>query len=64
MDSAIRLLLADVDGTLVTQNKVLTDQAIPPSIASRRRGALRGHERRPAAGHVDARGAPRLAPPP
>jgi Cof subfamily protein (haloacid dehalogenase superfamily) len=28
MDSAIRLLLADVDGTLVTPDKVLTDRAI------------------------------------
>jgi Cof subfamily protein (haloacid dehalogenase superfamily) len=28
MDSAIRLLLADVDGTLVTPDKVLTEQAV------------------------------------
>ena len=28
MDSAIRLLLADVDGTLVTPDKVLTDRAV------------------------------------
>jgi Cof subfamily protein (haloacid dehalogenase superfamily) len=28
MDSTIKLLLADVDGTLVTQDKVLTDRAI------------------------------------
>jgi len=28
MESTIKLLLADVDGTLVTQDKVLTDQAI------------------------------------
>ena len=28
MDNSIRLLLADVDGTLVTQDKVLTDRAV------------------------------------
>ena len=52
---AIRLLLADVDGTLVTQDKVLTDRAIAAVRKLKQAGdTLRDHQRPPAARHVDA----------
>jgi HAD superfamily hydrolase (TIGR01484 family) len=37
---AIRLLLADVDGTLVTQDKVLTDRAIAAVAKLKQAGIL------------------------
>ena len=37
---AIRMLLADVDGTLVTQDKILTDRAIAAVGKLKQAGAL------------------------
>ncbi len=57
---AIRLLLADVDGTLVTQDKVLTDRAIAAVGKLKQAGILfADHQRPPAARHVDAHRAAR-----
>ena len=51
----ISLVLADVDGTLVTEDKVLTQRAQAPSSALQRsRHPLRHHQRPAAAGHGDA----------
>ena len=53
----IRLLLADVDGTLVTHDKILTDRAIAAVHHLPRRGRpLRHHERPAATRHGDAPG--------
>ena len=40
MTLPIRLMLADVDGTLVTQDKVLTDEAIEAVHSLRKAGIL------------------------
>ena len=56
----IRLMLADVDGTLVTQDKVLTDRAIAAVAKLKQAGhSVRDHQRPPAARHVDAHRAAR-----
>ena len=63
--SPIRLMLADVDGTLVTQDKVLTDEAID---AVHRLGEaghpVRHHQRAPAPGHGHARSSRSTSRPP
>jgi len=46
----IRLLLADVDGTLVTQDKVLTDQTVAVAQQLRERHHAGDHQRRPPRG--------------
>ncbi len=53
--SLIRLVLADVDGSLVTQDKVLTPRALAAAEALRNGGRPLGdHQRPPAKGHEDA----------
>lgn len=57
----IRLLLADVDGTLVTQDKVLTELAKEAARAARRRHCVRHHQRPATPRHEYADGAARFA---
>ena len=55
----IRLMLADVDGTLVTQEKVLTERTIAAVHKLYRRGhPLRHHQRAPSPRDVHAHRTP------
>ena len=58
-DEPIRLFLADVDGTLVTQDKVLTDAAVAAVRSLRQAGVLFALTSGRPPGHGDAAGAPR-----
>ncbi len=56
---AIRLMVSDVDGTLITPDKVLTDRAVDAVGGLHDCGyRVRDHERAAPARHVDARRAP------